>query len=187
MSDLLELYGVSTGPLESGDWREIAGRQECPFLSRTCLKTRKSYPDTTIGACSVLYGRSQKKVVICPHRFLERRQVFVDCMHLLTLHEPGNELHVCQEVAVPGGSVDYFLVSTRNREVRDFVGIELQALDTTGAVWPFRQRFLAGRGLAEGGLAPSTSKPFGMNWKMTAKTTLIQLHHKVETFRLYRN
>jgi hypothetical protein len=27
-----------------------------------------------------------------------------------------------------------------------------------------------------------TKKSFGMNWKMTAKTTLVQLHHKVETF-----
>ena len=26
------------------------------------------------------------------------------------------------------------------------------------------------------------SKPFGMNWKMTAKTILVQLHHKIETF-----
>ncbi len=25
-------------------------------------------------------------------------------------------------------------------------------------------------------------KPFGMNWKMTAKTILIQLHHKIQTF-----
>lgn len=182
MSDLLELYGVPTGSMEPADWRGIVGRQACPFLSRTCLKTRKSHADATIGACSVLYGRTQKKVIICPHRFLERRQVFVDCIHLLTLHEPGNELHICQEVAVPGGSVDYFLVSVRNRKVRDFVGIELQSLDTTGAVWPFRQRFLAGRGLLDVEQDPPSSKTFGMNWKMTAKTTLIQLHHKLETF-----
>ncbi|MFP4494992.1 MAG: hypothetical protein ACLFN3_03645, partial [Halochromatium sp.] len=25
-------------------------------------------------------------------------------------------------------------------------------------------------------------KPFGMNWKMTAKTILVQLHHKIVTF-----
>ena len=27
-----------------------------------------------------------------------------------------------------------------------------------------------------------SKKSFGMNWKMTAKTTLVQLHHKIETF-----
>lgn len=32
-------------------------------------------------------------------------------------------------------------------------------------------------------LADLKSKPqVGMNWKMTAKTILMQLHHKVETF-----
>lgn len=183
MSNVLELYGIPTESLlESSDWRRLVDQQQCPYLGRTCLKTRKSYPEASIGTCSVLYGRSQKKMVICPHRFLERRQVFVDCIHLLTLHEPGNELHICQEVAIPGGSVDYFLVSARNGKVRDFVGIELQSLDTTGTVWPHRQRFLAEHGLVDAEVKLPTSKPFGMNWKMTAKTTLIQLHHKVETF-----
>lgn len=27
-----------------------------------------------------------------------------------------------------------------------------------------------------------SKKPFGMNWKMTLKTILIQMHHKSETF-----
>ena len=27
-----------------------------------------------------------------------------------------------------------------------------------------------------------STKPFGMNWKMTAKTILMQLHHKIQTF-----
>lgn len=27
-----------------------------------------------------------------------------------------------------------------------------------------------------------TGQPYGMNWKMTAKTILIQLHHKIQTF-----
>ncbi len=77
-------------------------------------------------------------VVICPFRLLQRRQIFVDSLHLLGMHEPGNELHIIPEVAVPGGSVDYFLVSARLRKVMDFVGIEVQALDTTGTVWPAR-------------------------------------------------
>ena len=58
----------------------------------------------------------------------------MDCLQLLTLHEPGNELHVVSEINLPGGSVDYFLVSAARGKVRDFVGVELQALDTTGTV-----------------------------------------------------
>ncbi len=178
MGRVLELYGIpSCKP--SANWPEVVHRQHCPYIGRKCLKVRKSTPERTIGTCSVEYGRSGKRVVICPHRLLEKQRVFMDCLHLLTLHEPGNDLHVIAEVSVPGGSVDYFLVSARDGKVKDFLGIELQAVDTTGTVWPERQRFLHRQGLETG---PIPSKTFGLNWKMTAKTVLLQLHHKLETF-----
>jgi hypothetical protein len=106
----------------------------------------------------------------------------MDCLHLLTAHQPGNEIHILPEVSVPGGNVDYFLTSAKDRKVRDFVGIELQTLDTTGTVWPERQRFLRDRGIEVPREDVESRKTFGMNWKMTAKTILIQLHHKVQTF-----
>jgi len=116
-------------------------------------------------------------------RLLERRQIFTDCLHLLTGHEPGNELHTVPEISVPGGSIDYVLASVRNRKVRDFVGIELQTLDTTGTVWPERQRFLKSKGFNDISVADlENTKSYGMNWKMTAKTILVQLHHKIQTF-----
>ena len=73
-------------------------------------------------------------------------------------------------------------MSARDRRVRDFVGIELQTLDTTGTVWPERQRFLKSHEITVDAAHAASQKSFGMNWKMTAKTTLVQLHHKVETF-----
>jgi hypothetical protein len=85
-------------------------------------------------------------------------------------------------MSIPGGSVDYFLVSTKGARVRDFVGIELQTLDTTGTVWPERQRFLKERRVPYGESPSASDKGYGMNWKMTAKTILMQLHHKVQTF-----
>ena len=127
------------------------------------------------------YGRAGRNIIICPNRLLERRQVFIDCMHLLTQHDPGNELHVISEVSIPGGSVDYFLVSVKAGKVKDFVAIEFQTLDTTGTVWPERQRLLKALGIRTGKKAPGALKAFGMNWKMTAKTILVQLHHKVDT------
>jgi hypothetical protein len=86
------------------------------------------------------------------------------------------------EVGIPGGSVDYFLVSAVGNKVKDFVGIELQTLDTTGTIWPVRQRFLEQQGIEVNPDDVNSTKRFGMNWKMTAKTTLVQLHHEVETF-----
>ena len=180
MNKIVDLYGLPTETQR--DWNKIAESQTCPFLKRKCIKARKSEPDTTIGTCTVLYGKKPEPIIICPHRLLERRQIFTDCLHLLTLHEPGNELHIVSEIGIPGGNVDYFLVSRKRDRVIDFVGIELQTLDTTGTVWPERQRFLKSQGLSVKPKDAQSTKKFGMNWKMNAKTILVQLHHKVQTF-----
>lgn len=178
--NVAELYGHSIE--KNYDWMTILNNQHCPYLGRRCVKSRKSSPEETIGTCSVTYGKDGNNVIICPHRLLERRQIFMDCIHLLKKHEPGNELHIIPEVGIPGGNVDYFLASVRYGKVRDFVGIELQTLDTTGTVWPFRQRFVGSQGLDVEDTDLNSKKPFGMNWKMTAKTILVQMHHKLETF-----
>ncbi len=181
MNKVVELFGRSCGePVEK--WPEILKHQQCPFLGKRCYKVRKSDPHISIGTCTVLHGRSREPIIICPTRLIERRQIFVDCLHLLTTHEPGNELHIVPEVSVPGGSVDYVLVSAREGRVKDFVGIELQTLDTTGTVWPERQRLLRELGVPRDDDAETSEKAFGMNWKMTAKTILVQMHHKVQTF-----
>jgi hypothetical protein len=130
----------------------------------------------------MIYGRQPQPVMICPFRLLERSQIFTDCAHLLKLHEPGNELRVVAELAVPGGSIDYCLVSVRDGKPRDFVGVELQTLDTTGTVWPERQRFLRQHKVRVRREDATSEKAFGMNWKMTAKTILVQLNHKIATF-----
>ena len=175
-----ELYGLST--LQPADWKKVAAGEECPFLNRKCLKGRKSEPEITIGTCTMMYRRQAQPVMICPFRLLERSQIFTDCVHLLKLHEPGNELRIVAELAVPGGSIDYCLVSVRDGKPRDFVGIELQTLDTTGTVWPERQRFLGRHRVRVNREHAASEKPFGMNWKMTAKTILVQLNHKIATF-----
>lgn len=179
MTKIIDFFGIDTDR-SSVDWVDINKEQFCPYLDKKCIKIRKSQSEISIGTCTVDYGKTPKPIMICPFRLLEKRQIFTDCLHLLTGHEPGNEIHIVPEVRVPGGNVDYFLVSARGRKVRDFVGIELQTLDTTGTVWPERQRFLNSVGIkAAGG---DSSKTFGMNWKMTAKTILVQLHHKIQTF-----
>jgi Restriction endonuclease NotI len=181
MSKVVELFGQSVA--KSGvNWQGVVAGQQCVYLNKKCYKIRKSDPGTAIGSCTVLYGRELEPVIICPTRLIERRQIFTDCFHLLTTHEPGNELHIVSEVSIPGGSVDYFLVSAKDSKVKDFVGIELQTLDTTGTVWPERQRLLKKLGVPRGDDSEDSNKSFGMNWKMTAKTILVQMHHKIHTF-----
>lgn len=181
MNAVVELFGHSAENRRK-DWARIVREQQCPFLVKTCYKVRKSDPRTSIGSCTVLHGEGQEPVVVCPARLLERRQIFTDCIHLLTTHEPGNELHIVQEVHVPGGSVDYFLASARKNKIKDFAGIEIQTLDTTGTVWPERQRLLKKLGVPRKGKEETSPKSYGMNWKMTAKTILVQMHHKIQTF-----
>lgn len=180
MSRVRELFTFS---VEKDDvkWKDVVKKQLCRYSNKRCFKVRKSQANISIGTCTVQYGQENKDIIICPHRLTERKQIFADCLHLLTSHQPGNELHLVPEVSKPGGSVDYFLVSTdSDRKVKDFVGIELQTMDTTGTLWPERELALQDLGLKKNILAPK--KPFGMNWKMTAKTILVQLHHKIDTF-----
>lgn len=179
MTRIIDLFGHDTGATIQPDWAAVVAAQHCPFVDKRCYKIRKSQPEIAIGTCTVQY--SGAPVMICPQRLLERRQIFVDCFHLLTGHEPGNELHIVSEISVPGGSIDYMLASIRGGKARDFVAIELQTLDTTGTVWPDRQRFIAGKGIAAAPEDVANTKSFGMNWKMTAKTILVQLHHKIQT------
>ncbi len=181
MNKIVELFGHYTGKRDI-DWNQVVAEQQCPFLNKRCYKVRKSDPGISIGTCTVVYGSSGEPVIICPTRLIQNGQIFTDCFHLLTTHEPGNELHLVSEIGIPGGSVDYFLVSAKDGKVKDFVGIELQTLDTTGTVWPDRQRCLKELGVARADYAEDMQKPYGMNWKMTAKTILVQMHHKVQTF-----
>lgn len=179
MSKISEFFGLYCRD-ESLDFKRAMESQICPYTQRTCTKMRKSDPEIKIGTCSVRY--QNQDVIICPFRLLEHNQIFIDCLHLLAMHEPGNELYLVPEVQIPGGHVDYFLVSAKNKKVKDFIGIELQAIDTTGSVWSERQKFLDEQGIEVSLEDLHSKQSFGMNWKMTLKTILVQMHHKSETF-----
>lgn len=179
MSKISEFFGLNCND-DSLDFESAMSAQTCPYTQRVCVKMRKSNPNVKIGTCSVNY--QNQNVIICPFRLLQYNQIFIDCLHLLTMHEPGNELYLIPEVQIPGGHVDYFLVSAKDKKVKDFIGIELQTMDTTGTVWPERQRFLNEKGIVVDSVDLNNKKSFGMNWKMTLKTILIQMHHKSETF-----
>jgi hypothetical protein len=181
MSNVVELFGKAHDS-KSVDWRSTIAGQRCPFADKACYKTRKSDSSISIGTCTVLYGQPPEPVIICPTRLIEHGQIFADCLHLLTAHEPGNDLHIVREVSILGGRVDYVLVSMRDNKVKDFVGIELQTLDTTGSVWPARQRLLKELGVERLHTGEDLDTTYGMNWKMTAKTILVQMHHKAQTF-----
>ena len=139
MSKISEFFGLNCNN-DSLDFKSAMKAKTCPFTHRDCIKIRKSDPSVKIGTCSVNY--QGQYMIICPYRMIEHNQIFIDCLHLLTMHEPGNSLYLVPEVKIPGGTIDYFLVSSRDQKVNDFVAIEIQTLDTTGSIWPKRQKFL---------------------------------------------
>jgi hypothetical protein len=182
VSKVVELFGNIANSTAEVDWKDVLKQQQCPYLKKRCIKVRKSEPEISIGTCTVSYGKENAPIVICPHRLMDKRQIFRDSLHLLTGHQPGNEIHVVSEIVIPGGTVDFFVVSVSKKKIVDFVGLEIQTLDTTGTVWPERQKFLKSCGISIKPSSENSDSRFGMNWKMTAKTILIQLHHKIQTF-----
>lgn len=166
-----EFYGKRVTAPPSAAIRKAIGSERCPFLERKCNKQRKSDSSQTIGACAVEHSGSD--LVICPHRFLQRDQIFLDCVHLL---KGRGRFYVVPEITVPGGIVDYILVLRDGSQLLDYIGIEIQALDTTstGGIWDARTDIVSNR--VEGKYG------YGINWRMSAKTILMQLHHKAEAF-----
>ena len=73
---IIELFSVST-LRDDVDWQGLLAAQPCPYLDRKCVKVRKSQPDISIGTCVVQHGvQLPRNVIVCPHRFLERGQIF---------------------------------------------------------------------------------------------------------------
>jgi len=77
---------------------------------------------------------------------------------------------------MPGGNIDFFLVALRDGQIMDYLGVEIQGLDTTGSggIWEAREDLRRG--------AMGNSYRYGINWRMSAKTILIQMHHKARAF-----
>lgn len=180
---LLELYGREVALVN--DLTALVREQRCPFIGGEgkCHKTRKGPGKITIGTCSIR-DEQAGGVMICPSRMLDPEgRIFRDCLPLLR-RKAGDRVYAVPEVQVPGGKVDYLLTSLApDGQVRDFVGVEVQTLDTTSSIWPTRQRYLYEHGVPD--VKPEEFKNEGspsLNWKMTQKTILVQLLHKIETF-----
>jgi hypothetical protein len=170
MKQPLEFYGVNTA--SDVVWKGVLSAQQCPYTASRCVKQRKSNPEQTIGACVI--GYQEQPLIICPKRFLQHHQIFVDAVALIKTR--GARYVAVPEIMMPGGSVDYFVVAMRGDEVVDYVGLEIQGLDTTssGGIWAAREDLMRG--------VMQDNYGYGVNWKMSAKTILMQLHHKAKAF-----
>ena len=173
----VEFYGEFHGNKEAAE--RAKENEYCPFLDDKCKKTTKT-TDETIGTCSVGYrGRGQseyKPHCICPHRF-ETPEIFNEIRPVLV---DEGEYFTQPEVPLLGTSIDYVAGKRLpSGEVIDFAGVEIQALDTTGSVSPFREAYFE-----DGKSMDDTDGRYGMNWAMSlTKTMMQQAFKKGRVFR----
>ena len=174
-----ELFGHYTHGEVFPDLSVSLDTQECPFnRSGVCTKMRKSDPKTKIGTCSLVFKSCNQPLLICPDRLTEGKKIFLDCLQYV--HVTGGELYLVPEIKTAVGSIDYVLAVVRDGSIQDFVGIELQTLDTVGTIWDERQNMLADYDLAVH--IEHNGRRAGVNWKMTSKTILAQMIQKCQLF-----
>lgn len=148
---------------------ESRDNEWCPYLDTRCKKRRKSDNEITIGTCSVGYKKrgvsEYSPHVICPHRF-EVDEVFSEIRPLFVNE---GEFFRVPEIPLLGTSIDY-VAGKRNEfgEVIDFAGVEIQALDTTGSVWPYREAYFDGENM------DGVDGTYGINWAMSITKTMMQ-------------
>jgi hypothetical protein len=162
-----EIFGYSLeGTSSQGE--EIQKRHWCPFLDQMCWKRsrRVSYP---FGVCSVRHN--EETVAVCPSRFWQNRKVFKQVAE----HHFGslNNLLLFEEINLHGiGRLDYVLVKHKplSSEIVDFVGVEVQTVDTTstgGLVEAF-EAYMQDEDIG------AKDYSFGLNWANVWKRAFTQ-------------
>jgi hypothetical protein len=166
-----EVFGF---PVENRNAEAEAMRQKhhCPFANEVCNKQSRliAYP---MGVCSAYVNGHT--VAICPRRFLEGQTVFRDVA--LDYFGSTNDLILFSEVKLKSvGSFDHVLVRHKpmSSEVEDFVIIEFQTDQTTGAgkLVQALKDFMNGKDVA------TAHYPFGMNTYDTLKRSYTQILNK---------
>lgn len=171
---------------------------QCPFVAGACIKKFKS--GTVSGACAVKPVTSGP-VICCPNRmYAEDYKVLLDvartcfgehsrlCRSVADLKGDGCDVHVFgkrwgKELRLPnrgvGGGyfVDWILAHVdANRNLREFVAVELQTMDTTGSYENEVNAYYRGE-------IPEKASTAGINWENVSKRILPQIIYKGHVLR----
>ncbi len=193
---LFEFFGFAPEDM-TATAQAVRDSQQCPFLGGTCIKRFKS--GLLSGACSVKPATSGP-VIICPNRmYAEEYVVLLDvatacfgegvrpCRTRAEAKQDGKDVQVFgkrwgKELRLPnrgsGGSyfVDWVLAHIdTNRNLREFVAVELQTMDTTGSYEAAVRRHYDNE--------PALQSPAGINWENVSKRILPQIIYKGHVLR----
>lgn len=194
---VFEFFGFSP---DDTSLAAIEGRSQkrCPFLGGACIK---KYPDGLVnGACS-LKPSTSGAVICCPIRmYAEKYRILVDVAE--SAFGPGKRLvrrladATCdghdvlvfgkgwgKELRLPnrgkGGRyfVDWILaLLDADRNLKEFVAVEVQTMDTTGTYRPEIESLYRG-------VVPAQGSEAGINWENVSKRILPQIIYKGHVLR----
>lgn len=145
----------------------------CPFLNSACMKRSHSghRSDEPYPVCSV--WRQREVICVCPKRFYEIELVKDVLANCWLNDSPPAEPRLAHEVQMKGfGNVDFVIAELFDKGgIKNFVSVELQAVDLTGSVYPAYDALINNRDLS--------SRPrYGINWANVRKRYVEQLVKK---------
>lgn len=151
----------------------------CPFIQRVCTKRSTNLGKTApYPVCSIWKNsRGERKpesdlICVCPKRFYAVDFLKDVIKHCWTGDLPTNPL-IAPEVKMKGfGNVDFVIADVgADNNIKQFLSVELQAVDITGTVFP------AYKSLCEGCELP-TKPTYNFNWDNVYKRYVTQLIRK---------
>jgi hypothetical protein len=199
---IIELFGFSPADSSSAA-EEHRAKVRCPFLRDQCTKTLSD--GTVSGVCTVKQVNSGP-IICCPVRLYSNeyqilldiaKESFGDDIRLIAglksagvRHDGrnvavfgkrwGRELHLPQRAGTGSYFVDWILaLISPSGALKEFVAVEVQAIDTTGNYRAEREAHMAGMlfvGYSEA----------GVNWENVSKRILPQLIYKGHVLRRER-
>ena len=185
--------------------REAAAAELCPFLSETCEKTLN---DATVSGACTIKPMTTAPVICCPIRLyadnygmlrMISQRAFGEDQTLVpgpqarsvALRERktvvavfgqrwGGELRLPKKSGHGNYFVDWILaLVSANGELREFVAVEVQTMDTTGNYRPGRQALLEGK-------REIIRTTVGINWENVSKRIIPQLVYKGQVLQRER-
>jgi len=141
----------------------------CPFINSECMK-RSHRLEGPYPVCSVWHPvKAPRLITTCPKRFYGTDLVD-DVVANCWPGTPPTDLRVVHDVHMDRfGAVDLVMadLDTQTGQIREFVSVEIQAVDLTGSVEPAYSALLNSQSSAEA--------TFGVNWANVRKRYMEQL------------
>jgi len=147
----------------------------CPFRNSTCTKRSHSFTGP-FPVCSVFRQRKGEEctpIIVCPRR-LYAADIYNDVIHHVWLGDkPNNPIRVHEIKMGKVGNVDMVIADLTDdkKRVKNFVSIELQAVDITGTYEPAYTAIVLNKQLDE-------RPTYSFNYKNVQKRFISQLIDK---------